>query len=75
MCDLVKKSEGGGSFFFFRDGGSISRGGHVSSFKRGGGALAWGVHWAQSSFKLQRFLCSKGYAMDNLDETQCIHLP
>ena len=22
---------------------------------------------AQSSFKLQRFLCSKGYAMDNLD--------
>ena len=31
----------------------------------------WG---AQSSFKLQRFLCSKGYAMDNLDETQNIHL-
>ena len=29
---------------------------------------------AQSSFKLQRFLCSKGYAMDNLDETQSIHL-
>ena len=29
---------------------------------------------AQSSFKLQRFLCSKGYAMENLDEPQCIHL-
>ena len=29
---------------------------------------------AQSSFKLQRFLCLKGYAMDNLDETQSIHL-
>ena len=29
---------------------------------------------AQSSFKLQQFLCSKGYAMDNLDEPQGIHL-
>ena len=28
---------------------------------------------AQSSFKLQLFLCSRGYAMDNLDEAQCIH--
>ena len=32
------------------------------------------VRGAQSSFKLQLFLCSKGYAMDNLDEAQCIHL-
>ena len=32
-----------------------------------------GLQLAQSSFKLQRFLCSKGYAMDNLDETQGIH--
>ena len=29
MCDLVKNL----------------RGGHVSSFERGGGGLAWGVHW------------------------------
>ena len=29
---------------------------------------------AQSSFKLQQFLCSKGYAMDNPDEPQGIHL-
>ena len=28
---------------------------------------------AQSSFKLQQFLCSRGYAMDNLDEAQRIH--
>ena len=28
---------------------------------------------AQSSFKLQLFLCSRGYAMDNLDEAQRIH--
>ena len=28
---------------------------------------------AQSSFKLQHFLCSRGYAMDNLDEAQRIH--
>ena len=29
------------------------------------------VTWkAQSSFKLQLFLCSRGYAMDNLDEAQ-----
>ena len=27
----------------------------------------------QSSFKLQQFLCSRGYAMDNLDEAQRIH--
>ena len=27
----------------------------------------------QSSFKLQQFLCSRGYAMDNLDEVQRIH--
>ena len=43
VCDLVKKS-GGGARFFFREGGSISKGGHVSSFE-GGGPLAWGVHW------------------------------
>ena len=30
-------------------------------------------HMAQSSFKLQQFLCSRGYAMDNLDEAQRIH--
>ena len=36
VCDLVKKSEGGGPCFFFREGVSISKGGHVSSFKRGG---------------------------------------
>ena len=28
---------------------------------------------AQSSFKLQQFLCSRGYAMDILDEAQRIH--
>ena len=44
MCDLVKKSEGGGACFFFREEGSIGKGGHVSSFERGG-PLAWGVHW------------------------------
>ena len=37
---------------------------------QGGG---W-IGGAQSSFKLHQFLCSKGYAMDNLDETQGIHL-
>ena len=31
------------------------------------------VPGAQSSFKLQQFLCSRGYAMDNLDEAQRIH--
>ena len=41
VCDLVKKSGGGGARFFFREGGSISKGGHVSSFERGG-PLAWG---------------------------------
>ena len=41
MCDLVKKSEGGGACVFFREGGSIGKGGHVSSFERGG-PLAWG---------------------------------
>ena len=35
------------------------------------GSLRW---LAQSPFKLQHFLCSKGYAMDNLDEPQGIHL-
>ena len=43
MCDLVKKSEGG-PCFFFREEGSIGKGGHVSSFESGG-PLAWGVHW------------------------------
>ena len=33
-----------GPCFFFREGGSIGKGGHVSSFERGG-PLAWGVHW------------------------------
>ena len=32
MCDLVKKSEGGGGCFLFREGGSIGM----------GGPLAWG---------------------------------
>ena len=51
MCDLVKKSEGG-PCFFFREEGSISKGGHVSSFERGGaigmgGPLAWGgIKWS-----------------------------
>ena len=40
VCDLVKNS-GGGAHFFFREGGSISKGGHVPSFERGG-PLAWG---------------------------------
>ena len=39
----------------------------------GGQCVAGPFVGAQSSFKLQR-LCSKGYAMDNLDETQSIHL-
>ena len=43
LCDLVEKSEGG-PCFFFREGGSSSKGGHVASFERGG-RLAWGVHW------------------------------
>ena len=43
MCDLVKNSEGG-ACFFFREEGSISKGGHVSSFETGG-PLAWRVHW------------------------------
>ena len=48
-----EKSEGGGACFlsrghvFYREGGSISKGGHVSSFERVGaigmgGPLAWG---------------------------------
>ena len=39
------------------------------------GGWDWGgrVWEAQSSFKLQQFLCSRGYAMDNLDEAQRIH--
>ena len=44
MCDLVKKTEGGGACFFFREEGSIGKGGHVSSFERGG-PFAWRVHW------------------------------
>ena len=42
LCDLVKKSRGGGMFLPSRGG---SQGGHVSSFETGGGALAWRVHW------------------------------
>ena len=48
LCDLVKKSRGGGVFLPSRGG---SQGGHVSSFETGGGGvgmagpLAWGVHW------------------------------
>ena len=34
----------GGACFFFQEGGGISKGGHVSSFERGG-PLAWEVHW------------------------------
>ena len=49
LCDLVKKSRGGGGMFLPSRGGS--QGGHVSSFETGGGGigmagpLAWGVHW------------------------------
>ena len=41
VCNLVKKTQGGGACFFFQEGGAISKGGHVSSFERGG-PLAWG---------------------------------
>ena len=44
VCDLVKKSEGGGHVSSFERRVSISKGGHVSSVERGG-PLAWGVHW------------------------------
>ena len=54
MCDLVKKS-GGGARFFFREGGSIGKGGHVSSFERGG-PLAWGVHWHGGAV-VRSYLC------------------
>ena len=47
MCHLAKKCEGV-ACFFFRDGGSISKGGHVSSFEGGhwhGGSIGmgWGM--------------------------------
>ena len=45
VCNLVKKTQEGGACFFFQEGGGgISKGGHVSSFERGG-PLAWEVHW------------------------------
>ena len=54
----------------------------VASRRVGGGVRGGGVQGGtggrvrgevQSSFKLQQFLCSRGYAMDNLDEAQRIH--
>ena len=39
-----EKNSGGGACFFFQEGGAISKGGHVSSFERGG-PLAWEGHW------------------------------
>ena len=44
MCDLVKKSEGGGMFLLSR-GGVHWQGGPCFSFFERGGPLAWGVHW------------------------------
>ena len=44
VCNLVKKKLRAGPCFFFQEGGAISKGGHVSSFERGG-PLAWEVHW------------------------------
>ena len=54
MCNLVKKSRGGGACFFFREGGSISNGGHVSSIERGGGGIGMGgpLAWAMRQRKL-----------------------
>ena len=57
---------------------------NISSMPNRGGGVEWLVliysaakmqveEGAQSSFKLQQFLCSRGYAMDNLDEAQRIH--
>ena len=43
VCNLVKKTQGG-ACFFFQEGGAISKGGHDSSFERGG-PLAWEGHW------------------------------
>ena len=47
LCDLVKKSRGGGCFFL-REG--VARGAMFLLSRRGGGIgmagpLAWGVHW------------------------------
>ena len=46
LCAIWWKNLEGGGCFFFREGGSISKGGHVSAFERGalagGGPLAWG---------------------------------
>ena len=39
-----EKNSGGGHVSSFKRGGGISKGGHVSSFERGG-PLAWEVHW------------------------------
>ena len=45
VCNLVKKTQGGGGHVSsFKRGGGISKGGHGSSFERGG-PLAWEVHW------------------------------
>ena len=46
MCDLVKKSRGGGVFLPLRGG---SQGGHVSSFETGGG------HWHGGSMGIDAF--------------------
>ena len=43
LCDLVKKSRGGGGCFFLREG--VARGAMFLLSRRGGGALAWRVHW------------------------------
>ena len=39
-----EKNSGGGHVSSFKRGGGISKGGHVSSFEKGG-QLAWEVHW------------------------------
>ena len=60
-------------------GAAGGSGGTVTGRTGGGGRGARagpgrpGSMGAQSSFKLQQFLCSGGYAMDNLDEAQRIH--
>ena len=59
LFEMVRGCRGG------RGGFSLDGGGGVEPF--------CGDFKAQSSFKLQLFLCSRGYAMDNLDEAQCIH--
>ena len=57
MCNLVKKLRGGGACFFFQEGGGgISKGGHVSSFKRGG-PLAWEVHWLGGGGYVDERIC------------------